>query len=251
MIKFFRKIRQNLLMENKTRKYFKYAIGEIALVMIGILLALQINNWNESRKDTNREIKILSELKNDLEFNLIEIKETITTTSSRIKSSELILDYFKEARPVNDSLKGAFEALKMDGLFNISNTSYKFIESQGINIISNYSLRIKITEMFERHLKNIRTREDRNWKIVNEELIPQMNQKFLASPTIDKSMSYSIEAINTPKNIKTLREDASFKNVIIRLQSWLLVRLNWQPLALKSIEQLIIDVEDEINRLKN
>ena len=49
MIKFFRRIRQNLLMENKTGKYFKYAIGEIVLVMIGILLALQVNNWNENR----------------------------------------------------------------------------------------------------------------------------------------------------------------------------------------------------------
>ena len=50
MIKFFRKIRQNLLSEGKTGKYFKYAIGEIVLVVIGILIALQINNWNEGRK---------------------------------------------------------------------------------------------------------------------------------------------------------------------------------------------------------
>ena len=49
MIKFFRHIRKSLLMENKTSKYFKYAIGEIILVMIGILLALQVNNWNEER----------------------------------------------------------------------------------------------------------------------------------------------------------------------------------------------------------
>jgi hypothetical protein len=56
MIKFFRKIRQNLLIENKTGKYFKYALGEIFLVVIGILIALQLNNWNESRK-TNDEFK--------------------------------------------------------------------------------------------------------------------------------------------------------------------------------------------------
>jgi hypothetical protein len=47
MIKFFRKIRYDLIENNKTGKYFKYAIGEIVLVMIGILLALQVNNWNE------------------------------------------------------------------------------------------------------------------------------------------------------------------------------------------------------------
>lgn len=51
MIKFFRKIRQNLISEGKTINYLKYAIGEIILVVIGILIALQINTWNEQRKD--------------------------------------------------------------------------------------------------------------------------------------------------------------------------------------------------------
>ncbi|TYA54313.1 DUF6090 family protein [Formosa maritima] len=65
MIKFFRKIRQNLLMENKTAKYFKYAIGEIILVVVGILIALQINNWNESRKATLKEIAVSKQLLED------------------------------------------------------------------------------------------------------------------------------------------------------------------------------------------
>ena len=50
MIKFFRKIRCDLIEKNKTRKYLKYAIGEIVLVVIGILISLQINNWNENQK---------------------------------------------------------------------------------------------------------------------------------------------------------------------------------------------------------
>ena len=62
MIKFFRKIRQNLLLEGKTSRYIKYAIGEIVLVVIGILIALQINNWNENRKDTIEEQAILESL---------------------------------------------------------------------------------------------------------------------------------------------------------------------------------------------
>ena len=61
MIKFFRKIRQNLIIENKTSKYFKYAIGEIILVVIGILIALQINNWNENRNKTD-EIESLMQV---------------------------------------------------------------------------------------------------------------------------------------------------------------------------------------------
>ncbi|TYA59664.1 DUF6090 family protein [Formosa maritima] len=71
MIKFFRKIRQNLLMENKTSKYFKYAIGEILLVVIGILIALQINNWNEKRIQQEQLVSVyertLSDIDNDIQ----------------------------------------------------------------------------------------------------------------------------------------------------------------------------------------
>ena len=59
MIKFFRKIRYDLMEKNKTVKYFKYAFGEIILVVFGILIALQINNWNETRKLKAKELEIL------------------------------------------------------------------------------------------------------------------------------------------------------------------------------------------------
>lgn len=62
MIKFFRKIRYDLMEKNKTGNYLKYAIGEIILVMIGILLALQINNWNNDRIERKLETNILSEI---------------------------------------------------------------------------------------------------------------------------------------------------------------------------------------------
>ncbi|MCK0179157.1 DUF6090 family protein [Flavobacteriaceae bacterium S0862] len=67
MIKFFRKIRYNLMEQNKTGKYFKYALGEILLVMIGILLALQVNNWNENRKLQTKSLDYLYRLKVDLD----------------------------------------------------------------------------------------------------------------------------------------------------------------------------------------
>ena len=78
MIKFFRKIRQNLLMENKTGKYLKYAIGEIVLVVIGILIALSINNWNEQTKTRSAEKylygKILKDLSKEVTINKRDIK---------------------------------------------------------------------------------------------------------------------------------------------------------------------------------
>ena len=247
MIKFFRRIRQRLLSENKIIKYLLYAVGEIVLVVIGILIALNINNWNQEIKTKKQEIKILAELKNDLKTNLNEIIETYNTTRSRQLSTVLILDYFENNKTIDDSLKQAFENINMDGLFNIANTTFKYIESEGINSLSNDTLRIRVTEMYERHLKNIVTRENRTWEIVNEELLPLMNERFISSPTIDKSVSFAIEALNTPKNIKSLSEDSKFKNSIVRLQNWLLVRMKWQKEAEKSLEQLIIDVQEEIN----
>ena len=77
MIKFFRKIRQNLLMENKTGKYFTYAIGEIVLVVIGILIALQINNWNEKAKNKISTDVLLKEIHNDLQLDLLRMQDII------------------------------------------------------------------------------------------------------------------------------------------------------------------------------
>ena len=73
MIKFFRKIRQETLTENKFGKYLAYAIGEIVLVVIAILIALAINNWNESKKEKVLEKKVLIELKKSLENNYNEM----------------------------------------------------------------------------------------------------------------------------------------------------------------------------------
>lgn len=73
MINFFRKIRQNLLAQNKTSSYLKYAIGEIVLVMIGILLALQVNNWNERRIE-----------RNEIQTKLVHINEEIANTKKNL-----------------------------------------------------------------------------------------------------------------------------------------------------------------------
>ena len=86
MIKFFRKIRQNLLNEGKTAKYFKYAIGEIVLVVIGILIALSINTWNENRKNKNEASFQLSKLKDNLNADKAQIKMVIDEDSTYINN---------------------------------------------------------------------------------------------------------------------------------------------------------------------
>ena len=73
MIKFFRKIRYDLMKKNKTAKYLKYALGEIILVVIGILIALNINNWNEHQKGKKNEVELLNSLKKELIQNIEQL----------------------------------------------------------------------------------------------------------------------------------------------------------------------------------
>jgi len=108
MIKFFRKIRQNMIKENKASKYLLYAIGEIMLVMIGILLALQVNNWNESRKQQLSETEIISGIKNDLTQDKEYINLIINTAANKISAfymlNEELPDLFTTNRKKVDSL---------------------------------------------------------------------------------------------------------------------------------------------------
>ncbi len=94
MIPFFRKIREGLLTQNKISKYLIYAIGEIVLVVIGILIALQVNNWNENRKLEKKEIGIATELHQELNENIASVKSQLELWQNRdqniLKVSELI-----------------------------------------------------------------------------------------------------------------------------------------------------------------
>jgi len=89
MIKFFRKIRYDLMEKNKTGKYLKYAIGEIVLVVIGILIALQINNWNENRKKEKLKVSYKISLMNDLSLDTLMISRLITENHKILNTLEM------------------------------------------------------------------------------------------------------------------------------------------------------------------
>jgi len=94
MIKFFRNIRQTLINEGKTSRYFKYAIGEIVLVVIGILIALQINNWNEANKENNLEVKLMLSLHEDLQADTTNLNDLIKKYDQQDKQLDTVLKYF-------------------------------------------------------------------------------------------------------------------------------------------------------------
>ncbi len=94
MIKLFRNIRKNLISEGKTSKYLKYAIGEIILVVIGILIALQVNQWNEQRKLASQERELLINLRGEFQDNLKDLDSIAVEVDKVIFSLETVFDRF-------------------------------------------------------------------------------------------------------------------------------------------------------------
>ena len=150
MIKLFRKIRYDLMEKNKTGKYFKYAIGEIVLVVIGILIALQINNWNEDRKKDLLEITVLKELKKNLIDDIKDIDENVGYHKQAIVSSKIISEVLENQLPYNDSLDAHFSSVHIIPLFLETRVAYAQIKTLGTNIVKTDSLRDQIIDLYER-----------------------------------------------------------------------------------------------------
>lgn len=149
MIKFFRKIRQKLLTENKFSKYLLYVVGEIVLVVLGILIALAINNNNEAGKTKVKELNYLIGVKSDLHLNLNELKTYITTREISVNSAETILDFFT-MEEVIDPDKFNFHNLNVQIWypFNKNDNSFQeLINSGNLAIISNASIKNTLLNM--------------------------------------------------------------------------------------------------------
>ena len=104
MLAFFRRIRQSLLSEIKFSSYLLYAIGEILLVVIGILIALSINNWNQDRIERKIEKKLLAELFENLEFNEKNLGSDIAEEYKSINSINQVLEILNNRLPYHDSM---------------------------------------------------------------------------------------------------------------------------------------------------
>jgi hypothetical protein len=149
MLKFFRKIRYDLMDRNKTGKYVKYAIGEVFLVVIGILIALQINNWNEARKETVREVKMLQDISNDIQKNIANIEEGIVYLDQGKISSINVLKYIEAKQEYTDSMLTDFTNFTSFWDPDFTEASFENLKNVGVNLISNDTLRNRIIGLFE------------------------------------------------------------------------------------------------------
>lgn len=152
MIKFFRHIRKRLLSENKFSKYLLYAVGEIVLVVIGILIALQINNWNERKKERAQEQKYLIEIRKNLEADYAQIESVDIEYQNIISKIDSLHMFIKNAEPKTTDYKKLFDNFMVVSYipkFNPQKNGYNNLISAGdINQIQNQELMKKIASHY-------------------------------------------------------------------------------------------------------
>ncbi len=148
MIKLFRNIRKSLLNEGKTRNYLKYAIGEIILVVIGILIALQVNNWNVHKKDLVFEREILGQIRENLIRDRESLSEINKINKRAVYASNQLLDSIR--RMTNpDSIPYWLAAVAQFSRFHPITNSYEVLKSKGLEIITNKKLRLELGKYYD------------------------------------------------------------------------------------------------------
>ena len=149
MINFFRKTRKKLADGNNITKYLRYAIGEIVLVVIGILIALQINNWNENRKLRVQEVKYLKNIQTDLTTELKSNDSMIVYRNKKARASASIL-YYLPPKTIEQiyTFEKTLELVYFWKTFIPSNNTFKQLSSSGnLNILKNDSLKYYLLEL--------------------------------------------------------------------------------------------------------
>jgi len=249
MIKFFRKIRQNLLSEGKTGKYFKYAIGEVVLVVIGILIALQINNWNELRKAIDREHSLYQNILIDLENEDIILNSALDQYKEHSDAYYQI--YYETIGKVKyDSTSNRYNILRWHNIFDfIISNKYK----NAISEITSNNIAKLINEKAK--IESYALQANQNFNDFKDDIIIPF---FVRHGIYDSNKAFQSEKykfnplldINFFKNDRLKSQDASSE--LDQLLVELKIKTSWAIDNLESLmkknEEISIALREELNK---
>jgi len=242
MINFFRQIRQGLLAENRIRKYFLYALGEITLVMIGILLALQVDNWNENRNLAKKEITNLKELQKNLKSDLNN--QLIPGSEYYQKSMDayniLQSDFYIAPQSIpEDSIRVLFYAMVIPWKLAFNTVTFDKLSAMGIDLISNDTIRENISQLYGYKYRIIKDYHDVTVTEFREDFVPRLSNHFNVHKPLTKP---ELDYLKNDKPINT-----RLKGMVLRREHLREYFLDVMPL----VEKLIADIDTEIGRREN
>lgn len=238
MIKFFRKIRQQLLTENKFSKYLMYAIGEILLVVIGILIALQINTWNDQRvkkaEISSVYVAVLEELESDIQI-LDEYLPVFNWKNAKLKQI-VYEDISLEEWTNNDSLFRSFYSFPD---FEISQQRFDLLKSKVAIDDDTRNLNRKISDFYHKHTANLKVKDFEAALSFNRNISYwEENEEWLSLAYMDKE--YSKLGIYA-------NENPLFRNKMM----WFYIVLNRLERALREYQTQAKTISEEIKEYLN
>ena len=251
MITLFRKIRQKLINSGSTTKYLLYAAGEIALVMVGILLALQVNNWNESRKIQASEIQILQSLKAELSSNRDRLGDLLELHQEEYEDGLYLLSLF------GNNIAGISESRLDSALGNIeavytfeANDGYikSLIASSKMDYIQNGELKAYISSFDGLVIDAIQENEQLQ-RILHERLWPIIDGKLNALNRLNTYEVYNNFPMGTYKSdYSWFFSDHEMEDVVANIISWKKTILDEEEILKKHIESMIQLINNELEK---
>lgn len=245
MIKFFRKIRQNMIGQNKVSNYLLYAIGEIVLVVIGILIALEVNNWNNERKDLKKENYYLNSIKTSIKLSQDELNRVIGDAKTISSSADTLFSLLAHKK------YNQLDGIVLDSLlFNAGDYSIMTLNDGGIqeilttgslDLIHDERIRLMLASWNER-MENIRKFEgeteylsrDYNQHIVHffdasrweldslqSGVIPEKRHQLLTDPMIRNYLE-RIEHIHSRMEQRYIEEKKTLDSLNTMIDQYLL-----------------------------
>jgi hypothetical protein len=261
MIDFFRKIRQKLLSENKFSKYLIYAIGEIILVVIGILIALQINNANENKKKREFEITILENIQEDIIADKIDCEINQQYINQTLINEQLLLDILLEnsSEQKLDSINFA-NTLGVDLITAFHNASFNNLQNNDIGLITNNQLYKKITRFYDFYVFGLKTVEnDHQYTNTYQEKLVYFKKHFkVKNQRTNIQYGSSNEAWNQEfdrynfelKDLETLKADEEFKLVLAESLFINTIVFDFYNQLFAKMEELNTSINLELVKLK-
>lgn len=194
-----------------------YAIGEITLVVVGILIALQINNWNEERKAFKFEIQLLTEMRTAIKHDRKQIDLFINKNEAYINSCQIILDHLEQNLPYHDSLP--FWQTNYWWQLNLRQTAYETAKEYGLHFIEDDTLRSLLTLIYQNDVKFIDDLDNRMSLYQHTAVEPYLLELFSSIGTGSDMIPHDFESLRTDEKYKTIlrtkMDKLSWMNMIV------------------------------------
>ena len=256
MIKFFRKIRYKLMSENKTSRYFKYAIGEIVLVVIGILIALQINTWNQEFTEKKQERFILQRLQNDIYSDITQIENQLIVNRDNLAdfktAANILLNL--ESGTIDIFIEKFSNILNISGFDQNQTTFNNLISTGNIELIKNQTLLDAILSYYNSNYHSWNTAMKdytRNIiapQLVNFDHIPEVNYKRDSRFSNSDFSSFNLSKSDVkPKTLEDYKQNVFVINTLLQKIRILEGQINHFEELRKTMDSLLSQIKTELN----